>query len=309
MEKQATKSYERVVLVPTPGFSITVAHAKFNSLNPSNHLEFVSLLLSDNIFERDFGNLYDVIVVVNNNCKVPLQEYLAQKMEKEEPHEQVTCIIFDWIMYFAESVANNLKLPSIILNTRCPSNFVAYHAFFSLAHKVTFLYKDLPLTKFCTLEEALKLIAHVCNLRASAIIWNTMDFLEHTELSQLQKHYQVPSFSIGPLHKLASLTSTSLVEEDTNGIQWMDKQALRSVIYVRLGSLATMDKKDLTEIAWGLANSDKSSLWVVRSDSIPGTEWVDILPKGFEEGVGERGCIIKWAPQKEVLAHCAVGGF
>ena len=150
MEKQATKSHVRVVLVPTPwqghmtpmlqlgsilhsrGFSITVAHTKFNSPNPSNHPEFVFVPLSDNISERDLGNLYDVIVAVNNNCKVPLQEYLAQKMEKEEPHEQVTCIIFDWIMYFTESVANHLKLPSIILNTSCPSNFIAYHAILQL---------------------------------------------------------------------------------------------------------------------------------------------------------------------------------
>ncbi|BFG34031.1 hypothetical protein CerSpe_203050 [Prunus speciosa] len=31
--------------------------------------------------------------------------------------------------------------------------------------------------------------------------------------------------------------------------------------------------------------------------------------ESFQETVGERGCITKWAPKKQVLAHSAVGGF
>lgn len=33
------------------------------------------------------------------------------------------------------------------------------------------------------------------------------------------------------------------------------------------------------------------------------------LPENFIEMTEGRGCIVKWAPQKEVLAHDAVGGF
>jgi UDP:flavonoid glycosyltransferase YjiC (YdhE family) len=48
---------------------------------------------------------------------------------------------------------------------------------------------------------------------------------------------------------------------------------------------------------------------VVRPGSIRGTEWIEILPKSLKENIRGRGYIMKWAPQKEVLAHGAVGGF
>ena len=33
------------------------------------------------------------------------------------------------------------------------------------------------------------------------------------------------------------------------------------------------------------------------------------LPEGFENVVKGRGKVIEWAPQQEVLAHSAIGGF
>ncbi|KAK0603510.1 hypothetical protein LWI29_005705 [Acer saccharum] len=62
-------------------------------------------------------------------------------------------------------------------------------------------------------------------------------------------------------------------------------------------------------MAWGLANSKQPFLWVLRPGSVHVSESVDSLLDDFKETVGERGCIVKWAPQKEVLAHSAVGGF
>ncbi|GLT32172.1 hypothetical protein SLA2020_068580 [Shorea laevis] len=70
-----------------------------------------------------------------------------------------------------------------------------------------------------------------------------------------------------------------------------------------------MEEKDVTEIAWGLANSKQPVLWVVRPGSIKGSEWIETLPEELMEAVRERGCFVKWAPQKELLAHPAMGGF
>ena len=147
MENQGTQRC-RVVLVPPPfqghitpmlqlgailhskGFSITVAHAEFNAPDSSKHPEFFFLPLSDNVSDIDssFWNLLVVITAINVNCKEPLQRYLVQMMEKQEPHDQVCCIIYDSIMYFTDAVANHMKLPSIILRTTSAFNFVAWHA-------------------------------------------------------------------------------------------------------------------------------------------------------------------------------------
>ncbi|OWM66731.1 hypothetical protein CDL15_Pgr010382 [Punica granatum] len=72
---------------------------------------------------------------------------------------------------------------------------------------------------------------------------------------------------------------------------------------------ASVDEKDLIEMAWGLANREQRFLWEIRPSSVQGSEWTDFLPKGFIERVGGRGLIIKWAPQKEVLSHESTGGF
>lgn len=133
--------------------------------------------------------------------------------------------------------------------------------------------------------------------------------LDHESLTKLQQHYKVPIFPIGPFHKMAPKFNTTLITEDSSSITWLDKQAPNSVIYLSIGSIATMDKKELIEMAWGLANSDQPFLWVVRPSSVSGSEWIECLPEGFEEITRERGCIVKWAPQKKVLAHPAVGGF
>lgn len=171
-------------------------------------------------------------------------------------------------------------------------------------------FKDLLLSKAQNIDALLHLIATTGNVRtSSAIICNSMDCLEQSSLSQLQQQCQVPVFLIGPIHKMAPACSSSLLEEDTSCMTWLDKQIENSVIYVSLGSVASVDEKELAEMAWGLANSGQPFLWVVRPNAVRGSECSGLFPYGFKEMVGERGCIVKWAPQKKVLAHSAVGGF
>lgn len=91
---------------------------------------------------------------------------------------------------------------------------------------------------------------------------------------------------------------------------WLKKQAPRSVLYVSLGSIVTWEEKELTEMAHGLASSQQKFLWVVRSArGVNVTEWVQSLAEDVRKAIEERGCVVTWAPQKEVLAHKAVGGF
>lgn len=102
------------------GFSIAVAHTIYNSPNPQNHPHFSFLPVPDGLSDSDLasGDLVANILVINENCKESLRRLLEQLMqEKELQGDRISCIISDELMFFAEDVANNLKLLSIILRT------------------------------------------------------------------------------------------------------------------------------------------------------------------------------------------------
>lgn len=144
MEKQGHRC-RQVVLVPIPlqghitpmlqlgtilhskGFSITVAHAQFNSPHASNHPEFTFLSLSDGSSStpKASDDFIDFMSNINLNCRAPLQEALTQMIAKED----LPCVIHDGIMHCAEAVARHLKLPSIILYTLNPTNLLTYYAY------------------------------------------------------------------------------------------------------------------------------------------------------------------------------------
>ncbi|KAM7527721.1 hypothetical protein LguiB_031131 [Lonicera macranthoides] len=137
----------RVVLVPCPlqghispmldlanilhskGFSITIAHTIFNAPNPFNHPDFDFLPIFDNLSAPDTSpkNLIALGASINANCEAPFKKSMAQMMEQpKEAYNQVACIIYDTLMHFAESAANHMNLPSIILRTASASAVLAY---------------------------------------------------------------------------------------------------------------------------------------------------------------------------------------
>ncbi|CAI9108459.1 OLC1v1008048C1 [Oldenlandia corymbosa var. corymbosa] len=85
--------------------------------------------------------------------------------------------------------------------------------------------------------------------------------------------------------------------------EWLDTKSTGTVVYVSFGSMTCLSKEQMKEIAWGLANSQCFFLWVVRGPE------EGKLPRNFVAEVGEKGLIVKWCPQLEVLAHEAVGCF
>ncbi|XP_059430955.1 UDP-glycosyltransferase 76E2-like [Corylus avellana] len=317
------------------GFSITVVHAQYNSPKPSSHPDFSFLSLPDTSTDRKMSRddeLVPFVSQLNAKCKARFRECLADQVmmsrQQGKTDDAIACIIYDEVMHFSEETAKDLNLPSIILRTGSASHFLTRSALVQLIKTeghLPFLefrshdlvpelyplrFKDLPHSIFKNLDKLLQIVSEASdNKTYSAIIHNTTACLENSSLAKIQQQCQVPIFSIGPMHKIASASSSSLWEEDNSCLAWLDKQSCNSVIYVSLGSLAFMDAKELVEMAWGLVNSQQPFLWVVRPGSVHGAEWIEILAKCFKENIDERGYIVKWVPQKKVLAHDAVGGF
>lgn len=90
-------------------------------------------------------------------------------------------------------------------------------------------------------------------------------------------------------------------------LDWLATKEPNSVVYVNFGSITVMTAQQMSEFAWGLANSNHNFLWVVRPDLVRG-EFV-MLPDEFANITKERGLLVSWCPQEEVLSHPSVGGF
>lgn len=160
--------------------------------------------------------------------------------------------------------------------------------------------------------------------RANGLILNTFDDLEGPILSHIRT--RCPNlYTIGALHahlksRLAAnsnsssnkSSSNSLWEEDRSCMEWLDQQPTKSVLYVSFGSFAVVTKEQLLEFWHGLVNSGVKFLWVIRPGIIIGKddeEHHKSIPAGLEAATKERGYMVGWAPQEEVLAHPAIGGF
>ncbi|XP_074292041.1 UDP-glycosyltransferase 74E2-like [Silene latifolia] len=96
----------------------------------------------------------------------------------------------------------------------------------------------------------------------------------------------------------------SLFEPETNAcIQWLNARDTASVVYVSMGSMASLQPDQMKEIAVALLECNRFFLWVVR------TSEENKLPFNFKEDTSDKGLIVNWSPQLEVLAHEAIGCF
>ncbi|CAK9171965.1 unnamed protein product [Ilex paraguariensis] len=150
--------------------------------------------------------------------------------------------------------------------------------------------------------------------KASAIILNTFDELEHDAIDALSSILP-PIYSIGPLHILQNqindnnlkLLGSNLWKEEPECLEWLDSKDPKSVVYVNFGSITVMTPNQMVEFAWGLANSNQTFLWVIRPDLVTGD--LAVLPLEFVEETKDRGLLASWCPQENVLCHPAIGGF
>eukprot|EP00250_Pteridium_aquilinum_P017541 c23681_g3_i2 orf=218-1654(-) len=148
--------------------------------------------------------------------------------------------------------------------------------------------------------------------KAVAVLVNSISEIEKSVLEGLE--LKVPTFCIGPTVILNGENSAlqgigaSLWPEQEDCLLWLDKQASASVLYVSFGSVTSLNKLQLEELAYGLEASEKPFLWVLRLGSFE-ESLSELLPYGFLERTKNRGYIVPWCPQLLVLSHYATGAF
>ena len=151
---------------------------------------------------------------------------------------------------------------------------------------------------------------------ASTVVIQSFDALEQECLDTLSTNYKLPNlYSIAPLQLLLNSLPEDLLnpiqynlwKENSECLQWLDIQKPNSVIYVNFGSTMVLTPQEVVELGWGLANSNRPVLWVIRRDLIIGES--ACLSDEFLAEIKERSMIISWCPQEDVLNHRSIGGF
>ncbi|KAF7830833.1 anthocyanidin 3-O-glucosyltransferase 2-like [Senna tora] len=154
--------------------------------------------------------------------------------------------------------------------------------------------------------------------KVKGIIVNTIEELElHAVRSFSGGETSIPVYPVGPILNLKSFSSDPAQQgwDDVN--KWLDDQPPSSVLFLCFGSSGYFDQaSQVREIACALENSGVRFLWSLR-DPPPSMKSLgsynsnlrEVLPEGFLARTAEIGRVIGWAPQAQVLAHQAIGGF
>ncbi|XP_010516155.1 PREDICTED: UDP-glycosyltransferase 76F1-like [Camelina sativa] len=320
------------------GFSVTILHTSYNFPDPSRHPHFTFRNVPHNKegeeedplsqSETSGMDLIALIRQLKQSYAEPFRQSLAA--EVRGGGDTVCCLVSDaiWGRNTAD-VAGEIGVRRVVLRTGGAASFCAFAAFPLLRDKgylpiqdsrldepVTELpplkVKDLPIIETKEPGDLYRVVNDMVEgaKLSSGVIWNTFEDLERFSLMDCHSKLQVPFFPIGPFHKHRDdLPFNTKNMEDCKTTEWLNKKDPQSVVYASFGSLAAIEEKEFLEIAWGLRNSERPFLWVVRPGSVRGSEWLESLSCGFIENFGDKGKIVKWANQLEVLAHPSVGAF
>ncbi|KAL3651641.1 hypothetical protein CASFOL_004643 [Castilleja foliolosa] len=282
-------------------------------------------------------------VSTTTTCLEPFCELLSELNSSGGP--PVSYIVSDGAMSFTLKAAERFRLPEVLFWTTSACGLLAYTQYRRLVEQGYTPLQDMSQTSSGYLETIVDNVPGINNIKlrdfpssirttdpkdtmlnfviqeidaipkAKALILNTFDALEHDVLTALSSMFP-RVYPIGPLHlmtrnpirdkRLDSITS-SLWKIDSNCIEWLDKKELRSVVYVNFGSTIVVTAQQLTEFAWGLANSKKTFLWIIRPDIVAGDSAM-LLPEVLAE-TRDRGMMVEWCTQEKVLSHPAIGGF
>jgi hypothetical protein len=138
------------------------------------------------------------------------------------------------------------------------------------------------------------------------ILVNTFYVLEKYAIDALSNEKTPPIYAVGPLIDLKVQPNPNIDQCQHDLIlQWLDKQPYKSVVFLCFGSFGVkFDPSQIREIALGLMNSGVRFLWSNNAEK-------KVLPDRFFEWMESegKGMICGWAPQVEILAHKAIGGF
>ncbi|KAK6942785.1 UDP-glucuronosyl/UDP-glucosyltransferase [Dillenia turbinata] len=236
---------------------------------------------------------------------------------------EVTCVLSDAFLWICGKMAEEKGVPWIALITGGPFALTA-HLYTDVIRQTfadksleeceeeplkfipglsSVLVKDLPegILSGNLESEFPKMLHNMSRMlpKATAVCVNSFEEIDPTVTNVLKSNFK-KFLCVGPL----SLTMSSQPASDEyDCLPWLDKYKPASVVYISFGSVIPLPPSEVIPLTEALEESGFPFLWSVRGNT------KELIPKGFLERTAERGKIVPWTPQTQVLAHESVGAF
>ncbi|XP_054787316.1 gallate 1-beta-glucosyltransferase-like [Prosopis cineraria] len=265
------------------------------------------------------------------------KQVISQMIHKyNDSREPVSCIINNAFVPWVCDVDSEFGLPSAVLWVQSCAVFSAYYHYF---HKLVHFPSDLdphidvhlpslPVLKYDEIPSFLHfdspyrfigelILGQFKNFNVPfCVLMDTFVELEKDYINYMSKFCVIRS--VGPLFKNPKPADSGTVSDDIRGdlvvkaddcIEWLNSKPSGSVVYVSFGSIVYLPQEQVDEIAYGLLDSQVSFLWVRKPPEKTQSLQSHVLPDGFLEKTKDRGKVVQWSPQEEVLAHPSVSCF
>ncbi|ESQ36173.1 hypothetical protein EUTSA_v10009289mg [Eutrema salsugineum] len=245
---------------------------------------------------------------------------------------RVACLVLDFFCAPLIEVGNEFNLPSYIFLT-CNAGFLGMMKYLPERHRRIASQLDLS-----SGDEEHPIPGYVCSVptrvlppgqfvresyeawveiaekltAAKGILVNSFTCLEQSAFDYFARRPEnyPPVYPVGPILSLEDRPSLDLDPSDRDRImRWLEEQPESSVVYLCFGSFGIHGASQIEEIARALDLSGHRFLWSIRTNPTEKASPYDLLPEGFRDRTASRGLVCGWAPQVEVLAHKAIGGF
>lgn len=266
-----------------------------------------------------------------------LRDIITTNADQGSP---VTCLVYALLLPWASEVARSFDIPFALLWIQPATVLDIYYSYFNnygdairetannpsgyidLPGLPRLSGHDLPSFFLPTSSPAhspfLSLfedqILALDNEKNPKVLVNTFDKLEPDALKAIEKYNMV---GIGPLIPSAFLDQNDLsdrsfgadfFQQSMDCVEWLNSKPKSSVVYISFGSILELPQDQTEEIAYGLLKSERPFLWVLREKREENEEEDKYTISCIEE-LKQKGMIVPWCSQLEVLSHPSLGCF
>ncbi|GLT55916.1 hypothetical protein SLA2020_289990 [Shorea laevis] len=236
----------------------------------------------------------------------------------EETGKGFDCLVTDAFYWFGADLAEELQVPWLPLWIAGPRSLFLhletdkirqYIKSYGSKEKTLDLFPEFSAIRACDLQpeitsenmdDPFTVMLHKLGLelpRASAIVGDSYEELDTTIVNMLRSRIQ-KYLPVDPLF----LTSQPPSFVDPHGcLERLNKHQTASVVYIGFGTALKPPPHELVALAEAMEEMGLPYLWSLKGE--PEQE----LPRAFVERTREKGKIVAWTPQRQVLEHPSVG--